>query len=150
MTFLEWVQNNLLLSLFFRLVKLRKMAQHYLALRPYIELLSIGENQALIIPQQIPTQNLALLRLGEHLELRQSQSRTSSLLLLLTSGGLIVYLLYKGLSEEERPSQRSQWSAQNWLRWLLFGDTNDLRGQYFGPTQTGKCLNFLWKIPINP
>ena len=126
------------------------MAQHYLALRPYIELLSIGENQALIIPQQIPTQNLALLRLGEHLELRQSQSRTSSLLLLLTSGGLIVYLLYKGLSEEERPSQRSQWSAQNWLRWLLFGDTNDLRGQYFGPTQTGKCLNFLWKIPINP
>lgn len=112
------------------------MAQHYLALRPYIELLSIGENQALIIPQQIPTQNLALLRLGEHLELRQSQSRTSSLLLLLTSGGLIVYLLYKGLSEEERPSQRSQWSAQNWLRWLLFGDTNDLRGQYFGPTQT--------------
>ena len=30
-----------------------------------------------------------------------------------------------------------RWSAQNWLRWLLFGDTSDLRGQYFGPIQPG-------------
>ena len=134
--------------------------QHYLALRPYVELLTIGgdsgggASQALFIPRG-HSPELALLRLGERFELQQSQSRTTSLLLLLSSGGLIVYLLYKSLSDEDdhhqqqRPQQvhQQRWSAQNWLRWLLFGDTNDLRGQYFGPikpvhppSQMGKTL----------
>ena len=61
----------------------------------------------------------------------------------------MVYLLYKSYtSDEDRNSNkkptaaeteaakgqtRSKWSAQSWIRWLLFGDTPDLRGQYFGP-----------------
>ena len=110
--------------------------QHYLALRPCIELLTIGArgtSEAVLIPSRtISASNLALLRLGQE----QSQSRTSSFFLLLTSGGLIVYLLYKGLSEDQREEQqRSSWS---WLKWLIFGDTQDLRShsQYFGPPST--------------
>ena len=82
-------------------------AQHYLALRPCFELLTIGEHgvggqQALLIPQgSISASNLAILRLGENLEFHRSQSRTSSFLLLLTSGGIIVYLLYKNYSEDK-------------------------------------------------
>ena len=146
--------------------------QHYLAVRPCIELLTIGgeaagqavsaAGQTLFIPAGgtaastfFPTTNLSILRLSDHLELHQAQSKTTSFLLLLTSGGLIVYLLYKSLNEEEgsgnvlqnqqqsksqrlqfhQQPQRQRWSAQNWLRWLFFGDTNDLRGQYFGPIQ---------------
>ena len=102
--------------------------QHYLALRPCIELLTIGgsgNSEALLIPSRtIPASNL-IFRLNE-----QRPSSTSSYFLLLTSGGLIVYLLYKGLSEETEQEQRSSWS---WLKWLFFGDTRDLRSQYFGP-----------------
>ena len=92
---------------------------------------------------------MEILRIGEQFELQRNQSRTVSSLLLLTSGGLVVYLLYKSYtSDEDRNSNkkstaaeteaakgqtRSKWSAQSWIRWLLFGDTPDLRGQYFGP-----------------
>ena len=105
--------------------------QHYLALRPCIELLTIGGNsgeEAFLIPSRaISASNLALFRLGQE----QSQSRTSSFFLLLTSGGLIVYLLYKGLSEEQQEEQRSSWS---WLKWLIFGDSRNLQSsRYFGP-----------------
>jgi hypothetical protein len=121
--------------------------QHFLTLRPCIELLTVGgdSSPALLIPRgSIDPSSLAVLRLGEHFELRQSQSRSSSLLLLLSSGGLIVYLLYKSFKEDEdqqqqqqqtRPPGRQRWSAQNWLQWLLFGDTPDIRGQYFGPVK---------------
>ena len=106
--------------------------QHYLALRPCIELLTIGGNsgeEAFLIPSRaISASNLALFRLGQE---QSAQSRTSSFFLLLTSGGLIVYLLYKGLSEEQEEEQRSSWS---WLKWLIFGDTRSLQNSYFGPS----------------
>ena len=90
---------------------------------------------------------MEILRIGEQFELQQNQSRTVSSLLLLTSGGLVVYLLYKSYTSDEDSNRnksstssesakgqtRSKWSAQSWIRWLLFGDTPDLRGQYFGP-----------------
>ena len=90
---------------------------------------------------------MEILRIGEQFELQQNQSRTVSSLLLLTSGGLVVYLLYKSYTSDEDSNKnksstsseaakgqtRSKWSAQSWIRWLLFGDTPDLRGQYFGP-----------------
>ena len=86
---------------------------HYLALRPCIELLSIGENtmqsvggQTVLIPRGMgstifPTSSLELLRIGEQFELQRNQSRTVSTLLLLTSGGLVVYLLYKNCTSED-------------------------------------------------
>ena len=90
--------------------------------------------------------SLEILRIGEQFELQRNQSRTVSSLLLLTSGGLVVYLLYKSYTSDVEDSSnkkssetagkgqtRSKWSAQSWIRWLLFGDTPDLRGQYFGP-----------------
>ena len=79
-------------------------AQHYLTLRPCIELLTLGENgggQTLLIPRgEFSASNLTILRLADDLQLTRNQSRTSSFLLLLTSGGLIVYLLYKSFNEE--------------------------------------------------
>ena len=138
--------------------------QHFLALRPCIELLTIGSDGRLIpaaasagLASSANLGNLGVLRLGEHIEIRPGPaSSTTSFFLLLSSGGLIVYLLYKSLNDEnqsgvqQQPQQPSQpprpaiqaatgqrWSAQNWLRWLLFGDTSDLRGQYFGPIRPG-------------
>ena len=93
-----------------------------------------------------PTSSLEILRIGgEQFELQRNQSRTVSSLLLLTSGGLVVYLLYKSCTSDENSEDagdhvrgtrppRSKWSAQSWIKWLLFGDTPDLRGQYFGPS----------------
>ena len=136
--------------------------QHFLALRPCIELLTIGSDGRLIPAASSAASaglgnlgNLGVLRLGEHIEIRPGpSSSTTSFFLLLSSGGLIVYLLYKSLNDEnqsgvqqqpqqpQQPSSRpavtgQRWSAQNWLRWLIFGDTSDLRGQYFGPIQPG-------------
>jgi len=138
--------------------------QHFLALRPCIELLTLGSDGRLI-PATGAASNLGILRLGEHIEIRPGPptSSTTSFFLLLSSGGLIVYLLYKSLNDENQSSVEAaaaqqpsrtlpasdssqpsvsistgqRWSAQNWLRWLLFGDTSDLRGQYFGPIQPG-------------
>ena len=50
----------------------------------------------------------------------------------------ILYQMYELLFTAASTTTTGQrWSAQNWLRWLLFGDTSDLRGQYFGPIQPG-------------
>ena len=114
-------------------------------------LFSIQKSKHLNMPDSVS--NLGILRLGEHIEIRRElpTSSTTSFFLLLSSGGLIVYLLYKSLNDEnqsgvqqqpQQPSSRpvatgQRWSAQNWLRWLIFGDTSDLRGQYFGPIQPG-------------
>ena len=50
----------------------------------------------------------------------------------------ILYQMYELLFTAASTTPTGQrWSAQNWLRWLLFGDTSDLRGQYFGPIQPG-------------
>ena len=135
--------------------------QHFLALRPCIELLTVGSDGRLIPAASSALagaganlgRGLGILRLGEHIEIRPGPtSNTTSFFLLLSSGGLIVYLLYKSLNDEnqsgvqqQQPPQPSvasavsgqRWSAQNWLRWLIFGDTSDLRGQYFGPIQPG-------------
>ena len=81
-------------------------AQQYLALRPCFELLTLGEaggGQTLLIPRggSFDSASSVILRLGENLEFHRSQSNTSSFLLLLTSGGIIVYLLYKNFTEDK-------------------------------------------------
>ena len=101
--------------------------------------------QTVLIPRGsstiFPTSSLEILRIGGE---QHNQSRTVSSLLLLTSGGLVVYLLYKSCTSDENSEDadhvrgirppRPKWSAQSWIKWLLFGDTPDLRGQYFGPS----------------
>ena len=48
-------------------------------------------------------------RLGEHIEIRPGPtSNTTSFFLLLSSGGLIVYLLYKSLNDENQSGVQHQ------------------------------------------
>jgi hypothetical protein len=119
---------------------------HYLALRPCIELLTLSESggQTILIPRgasaffpAAAASNLAVLR---HLELQNATKSASStsFFLLLTSGGLVVYLLYKSCSNSNSAqfsdsNLRPQWAAKSWLRWLFWGDSSDLGSQYFGP-----------------
>ena len=53
--------------------------------------------------------DLIFCRLGEHIEIRPGPtSNTTSFFLLLSSGGLIVYLLYKSLNDENQSGVQHQ------------------------------------------
>ena len=69
-----------------------------------------------------------------------STSTTCTSLLLLSTGGVLVYLLYKnredGRGREQRRSSRSalpRWASRSWLSWIFGGDEDNLRRSYFGP-----------------
>ena len=82
-------------------------------LSDWVEIFSIFSNSIRIqispcIEPNINSSDI-ICRLGEHIEIRPGPtSNTTSFFLLLSSGGLIVYLLYKSLNDENQSGVQHQ------------------------------------------
>ncbi len=132
---------------------------YLISLRPYLEVLSVTEPggpaaSRSVLPLGGPgdvttataSASAELLHLLRRLQVARSGRVVSSLLMLLTAGGVCCYLIYRRPDVgEEAEQQQSRWRPRGWL-WWIFGDEDvsgdlardslALRGSYFGPSAT--------------
>ena len=161
------------------------MTTYLLSFRPYAEIFTLDgtpptslATPTMIFPSRtlIPTGNPAteadLVGLASNLsvevyQMARSWHRSvhrSTVLMMLTTGGVIVYLLYKqnGNSSGDggdtpRGRQRSRWRSRGWLWWLfglseeLVDDVNEesllVQGQYFGHPSASSLGSFRSRRP---